>query len=86
MKTKGAEFRVLPWLRDLRDRYVVEEQGLSAAERVQRIRAQAAPLRAKPACPTRSRPSGEAVAEPQVLSLAETRTRYTTDRATRRAL
>jgi hypothetical protein len=33
-----SEFRVLPWLRDVRDRYAEETEGLDAAERIDLLR------------------------------------------------
>jgi len=41
MKT---DFKVMPWLRALRDRNVKEEAGLSIEERLRRSRERAAPL------------------------------------------
>jgi hypothetical protein len=39
-----AEFKVMPWLRALRDRHAQEVEGLSVAERLRRSRAEAEPL------------------------------------------
>ncbi len=33
-----TEFKVMPWLRELRDRNAAEEQGLTIADRLQRTR------------------------------------------------
>jgi len=42
-----AEFKVMPWLRALRDRHAREVAGLSAAERLRRSSAESATLMAE---------------------------------------
>ena len=39
-----SEFKVMPWLRALRDKSAKEQEGLSVAERLRRTRALSTPL------------------------------------------
>ena len=69
-----TEFKVMPWLRALRDRHAREVEGLSVAERLRRSRAASEPLmeeffrnhpEARPAAPAKP-----------AARVAETRTAY----------
>lgn len=68
-----TEFKVMPWLRALRDRSAKEQVGLSVDERLRRSRARAAPLTAQF---LKRHPEARSRSARELLVVAEERPEY----------
>jgi hypothetical protein len=68
-----SEFKVMPWLRALRDKSAKEQEGLSVAERLRRSRALSAPLMEEF---LKSHPEARSASEKPLSQVAEENPKY----------